>query len=640
MNLRSNYHLREFAQALLRRSAWFVALFQAVLIFCSLVFAWLLRFDFSLPYRPLLFSAAPILIIARLAAIRRFKLLHGWWRYTGVKEIVDILKAVVVGSGLFYVFMRIVLNLTKFPRSIYILEAILTAGLLAGVRLFSRVLAESVRQNLASNKKVVLIGAGFAAQLILRELQQPGSGYSVLACFDDDESKTGLGIHGVPVVGTVDQLPVLFGGQTDYEVIIAVPSASSVQMQRFVTLCEEAGLKFRTVPALRDLIASEVITKQLREVNLEDLLGRDPIAIDLESVQKRIQGRAVMVTGAAGSIGSELCRQILDFAPANLICVDQSETGIFYLQLELSRRGNGSQRIYCVADIRDSDRMRDLFTRHQVEIVFHAAAYKHVPVMETNVQEAVKNNVLALPELLEVAEEAHCGSFVMISSDKAVNPTSVMGATKRVCELILASRPPNSLRCVSVRFGNVLGSSGSVVPVFQEQLRNHLPLTITHPEIKRFFMTTQEAVALVLQAFAIGEHGDVLVLDMGEPICIRDLARNLLRLSGKREDEVTISYTGLRPGEKLIEELFGSHEVVRPTTFDKIKRTRSMLRSWDELQRLLDELRLSMNLDGDGAIRAKLKEIVPEYKYNASEALESTATNGDSLAYQRAAGSE
>jgi FlaA1/EpsC-like NDP-sugar epimerase len=638
MNHRANFRLGGFAQALLRRSAWFIALFQAALIFCSLVFAWLLRFDFSLPYRLLLFSAAPILILARLAAIQRFKLLHGWWRYAGVKEVLEILKAVVVGSILFFVLMRFVLNLTEFPRSIYILEAILTTGFLAGVRLFSRVLAESVRQNLASSKKVVLIGAGFAAQLILRELRQPGSGYSAFACLDDDESKVGLRIHGVPVVGTVDQLAALFGGQTDYEVIIAVPSASSTQMQRFVTLCEEARLKFRTVPALRNLIAGEVIIKQLREVKLEDLLGRDPIAIDLESVRKRIQGHAVMVTGAAGSIGSELCRQILDFAPASLIGVDQSETGIFYLQLELSRRGNGSQRTFYVTDIRDSDQMRELFARHQVEIVFHAAAYKHVPVMESNVEEAVKNNIFALPDLLEIAEEAHCGSFVMISSDKAVNPTSVMGVTKRVCELILASRPPNSLRCVSVRFGNVLGSSGSVVPVFQEQLRNHLPLTITHPEIKRFFMTTQEAVALVLQAFAIGEHGDVLVLDMGEPICIRDLARNLIRLSGKREDEVGIHYTGLRPGEKLIEELFGSHEVVRPTSFDKIKRTRSTLRSWGELQRLLDELRLSMNLDGDGAIRAKLKEIVPEYDYETSEASESTAANSDALVYQRAAG--
>jgi FlaA1/EpsC-like NDP-sugar epimerase len=346
---------------------------------------------------------------------------------------------------------------------------------------------------------------------------------------------------------------------------------------------------------------------------LEDLLGRDPVQIDLDAVHREIVGRTVLVTGAAGSIGSELCRQILDYGPARLICLDQNETGLFFLRLNLIQHKNGSQLVLRVADICDSERVSALLSEFTPEVIFHAAAYKHVPMMESNVQEAVKNNVLALIGLLDLAAAAGCKGFVLISSDKAVNPTNVMGATKRICELIISSRPPNGMRCVSVRFGNVLGSSGSVIPVLKRQLRNHQPLTITHPEIKRFFMITPEAVALVLQAFAIGDHGDILVLDMGESIRILDLARSLIRLSGKFEHDVQIQFTGLRDGEKLEEELFYSHEQVLPTSCGKIKRTTGTLKDWHGLCRQLEELRLSMSVDGVAPIRAKIKEIVPEY---------------------------
>jgi FlaA1/EpsC-like NDP-sugar epimerase len=371
------------------------------------------------------------------------------------------------------------------------------------------------------------------------------------------------------------------------------------------------------VPALRDIITGQGSIREFRDVHLEDLLGRDPVEIDLGSVRKQIDGRVVLVTGAAGSIGSELCRQILEYGPATLICLDQSETGIFYLQQELSRLTAGSSAIFCVADVGDHERLRKVFAEHGPEVVFHAAAYKHVPVMEHNVQEAVKNNVFALLNLIEIAEAFGCESFVVISSDKAVNPTSIMGATKRVGELIIACRPANGMRCVSVRFGNVLGSNGSVVPLFQEQLRTSQPLTITHPEIKRFFMTGHEAVSLVLQAFVIGNHGDTLVLDMGEPVRILDLARTLIRLSGKSEREVGINFTGLREGEKLTEELFYATEEVHPTPFEKIKRTRSPLDGWSTLRRHLDELRASLTVDGPRPVRDKMKEIVPEYSYHS-----------------------
>jgi FlaA1/EpsC-like NDP-sugar epimerase len=624
--------------ALLHYRTWLIAFFQALLIFISLVLAWLLRFDFSLPYRALLFSAAPLLIVIRLVGIGRFGLLHGWWRYTGVSDALDVLKAITLGSVVFFFVMRFAFHVTAFPRTIYILEAVLSIGLLAGVRLFSRILTESASSVATSRKKVMLIGAGMAAQMVIREIKRSRNRYDVVGCVDDDRSKFGIKIHGVPVVGGVDQLPALLATYPVDEVLIAVPSATGRQMQRFVSICEQAGVRFKTLPALRDIISGQETIREFRDVHLEDLLGRDPVEIDLGPVRKQICGRVVLVTGAAGSIGSELCRQLLDYGPSTLLCLDQSETGIFILQQELSNVSSGSPKSFCVADVGDDERMRKIFAEHNPEVVFHAAAYKHVPVMERNVQVAVKNNVFGLLNLLEIAEGNGCESFVVISSDKAVNPTSIMGATKRVNELIISSRPANGMRCVSVRFGNVLGSNGSVVPVFQEQLRTSRPLTVTHPEIKRFFMTGHEAVSLVLQAFAIGDHGDTLVLDMGEPVRILDLARTLIRLAGKSEREVGINFTGLREGEKLIEELFYATEELHPTHLEKIKRTRGPQDDWSILQRHLVELRTSMSVDGAEPVRRKMKEIVPEYTYQSNDLPENGAARRLPAVFQQAVG--
>jgi FlaA1/EpsC-like NDP-sugar epimerase len=626
-----------FPQLLLRYRTWFIGMIQAWLIICSLILAWLLRFDFTLPYRPILLSAIPILVVTRLATMAFYGLLRGWWKYVGIRDVIDILKAVGTGSILFLVLMRFALRATAFPRAIYVLEALLSAGLLMGVRLLSRVVAESVRENISSCKRVILLGAGSAAHAILREIRRPGSPYVAVGCVDDDQSKLGIRIDNVRVLGTVDQLSEVLSSEPADEALIAVPSATGAQMRRFVEICTRAKISFRTVPALKDIIAGQVAVSQLREVSLEDLLGREPVQIDLEAVRRQIADRRVLVTGAAGSIGSELCRQILDYSPSQLVCLDQSETGLYFLQLELMAHKNGTQLTFCVADINDVERVWRLLSGFSPEIIFHAAAYKHVPMMEFNVQEAVKNNVLALVGLLDLADQAGCKSFVMISSDKAVNPTSVMGATKRICELILSSRPSNGMRCVSVRFGNVLGSSGSVIPVLKQQLRNHQPLTVTHPEIRRFFMITREAVALVLQAFAIGSHGDILVLDMGEPIRILDLARNLIRLSGKSEHEVEIQFTGLREGEKLEEELFYHHERVFPTSCDNIKQTNGSLNNWSVLCRQLDELRASINVDGSAPIRAKIKEIVPEYSYEMVPRPAAASNDRKGLALQKTA---
>src|SRR5579863_4055747 len=606
---------------MLRYKLWFIGVFQAWLIICSLVLAWLLRFDFTLPHRPILLAAIPVLVLVRIAAMAYFGLLHGCWKYVGLGDGIDILKAVATGSAIFWVIMRLALG-AGFPPTLYILEAMLTAGLLVGVRLFSRWLGESVREQIPSCKRALLIGAGHAAQTILREMHQPGCGYIAVGCLDDDPAKLGIRIHKVRVLGAVDKLPDVLASERVDEVLIAVPSASGAAMRRFVDICTRANTSFRTVPALKDIIAGEVIVNQIREVTLEDLLGRQPARIDLEAVQRNIAGQTVLVTGAAGSIGSELCRQILSYRPARLVCLDQSETGLFFLRLELQGPQATTDLAFCIADVNDTERVCSLLSEFRPQIIFHAAAYKHVPLMEVNVREAVNNNVLALLGLLNLADESGCRSFVLISSDKAVNPTNVMGATKRICELILSSRPPNGMRCVSVRFGNVLGSSGSVIPVLKQQLRNREPLTITHPEIKRYFMIPREAVALVLQAAEIGDHGDILVLDMGEPMRILDLARNLIRLSGKSEHEVEIQFTGLRDGEKLEEELFYSYEKVFPTSCDRIKRTNASVEDWSRLCRQLDELHASFNDVGTGAIRGKIQEIVPEYFFHPESPIE------------------
>jgi FlaA1/EpsC-like NDP-sugar epimerase len=609
--------------ALLRCRSVLVLVLQVGLIVGALVSAWLLRFEFRLPDPGLLWTAAPILIIVRLMLMPFFNLMHGWWRYTGISDALDILKAIVAGSLAFFLIVRYGLELKGFPLSIYALEALLTFTLLTGVRVLSRMLAETVRRDSAS-KRLLLVGAGHAAQTIIRETQELESGYRVIGCVDDNPLKAGLKVLGVPVLGPVDALAEVVGKQRIDEVLIAIPSAAPAEMRRLVAICKQASAAFRTVPAMAELIAGRVTLQQVREVSLTDLLGRIPVDLDLESVREHVRDRVVMVTGAAGSIGSELCRQIRTYNPKLLVCLDQNETGIFHLQHQLAEGGghdsdddsNNDGQVFCVADFSNPERMRKIFTTYGVEIVFHAAAYKHVPVMESNAEEAVSNNVFGLLALLNVAQNSNCSTFVMISSDKAVNPTNVMGCTKRVGELLLAAWPGERLRCVSVRFGNVLGSNGSVIPLFQEQIRQNQPITITHPEITRFFMTISEAVSLVLQAFAIGRNGDILVLDMGEPVRVAELAKTLARLSGKTRQE--FKFVGLRPGEKLFEELFYSDERVFPSACEKIACTESAKLAWPALKRSLDALYAAMSLGERDSILACLQQIVPQFSYVGS----------------------
>ncbi len=605
---------------LLNQRTWAIVFLQGFLVLSSLGIAWTLRFEFSCPEPALLLSAAPVLLMVRLASMARFGLFHGYWRYTGISDAEDVLKSVTLGTCAFVLSMRYVLGITRFPLSVYVLEALLTGLLLGGVRLLSRVLAQPMRRPDRRRRRddpagrVLIVGAGAAAEMLIREL--PRHGYIAVGCVDDDPAKRRVKIHGVPVLGGIEQLPALARTYQVDELMIAMPSVTGAAMRCIVEICQNSQRKFKIMPSLENLLQGKVTFGQLREVQLEDLLGREPIQLDLASVRHNVEGKVVMVTGAAGSIGSELCRQILLYSPAKLICLDQAETPLFYLEQTLTKAPSGTRATYCVADVTDTARVRRLLHQHRVEIIFHAAAYKHVPMMEANLSEALKNNVFALQALLDIAEESSCKGFVLISSDKAVHPTSFMGCTKRLGELMIAARPASAMRCASVRFGNVLGSQGSVVPIFQEQIRTAQRLTITHPQITRYFMTIPEAVSLVLEAYTVGKHGDVLVLDMGEPVRILELARTLIRLSGKSEEEIEIAFTGLRPGEKLYEELFYACEEQLPTPSRKVKRACAKRMDWLSLREHLSVLAvLAAGGDSDLSIRKKMREIIPEYQY-------------------------
>ncbi len=607
--------LRNPPSMLVRQRFWAITLFHFLLIATSIVIAWLLRFDFRIPHPSLLLGCVPVLISFRVAALARFNLLHGYWRHSGVVDVIDIGKAVALGSLAFFVTTRYVFQKYEFPLSIYIIEAMLSAAGLAGARLCAMALKPGTfgRSTVQKKCRVIVAGAGEAASLLIHEMLR--TEFIAVACLDDDAFKRGARIHGVPVVGSIDSIQATVKTYDAEEVFIAIPSANGAQMQRISRICEQAGVRYRTVPNLHDLLMGSGSISQLREVSVDDLLGRDPVQLDLSTVRTQIAGKVVMVTGAAGSIGSELCRQVLAYSPAKLIVLDQAETPMFYLQLQLTKQSGGDRVAYVVADVANTSRMRGILSEGAVDIIFHAAAYKHVPLVELNIRGALNNNVLAVPPLLDVAEECGCEAFVLISSDKAVQPTSFMGATKRLGELILAARPKKHMRCVSVRFGNVLGSQGSVIPVFKEQIEKEGRITITHPEITRFFMTIPEAVSLVLQAFTLGQHGDILVLDMGNPVRILDLAHSLIRQCGKSSRDVKIEFIGLRPGEKMYEDLFYPNERKFGTGNRKVKRTQSEIIPWPALCAHLEDLLGLTNSGTEMSIRAKMKEIIPEYSY-------------------------
>jgi FlaA1/EpsC-like NDP-sugar epimerase len=583
----------------------------------SLLIAFNLRFEFHVPrvHAQLLPIWLPLLLAARTLAYYQLGLFRGLWRYTGARDVANIVSASTISTAL--TALVLVFGFKSFPRSIVAIEWLTVIILVGGVRFSIRALRQylvpAAPTRDGRRHRLLIVGAGDAGETLLREIHRSHAArWEPVAFLDDAATKSGAHIHGVRVVGAIADLAFVVADRDIDEVLIAIPSATGEEMRRVVGLCKAAGVRFKTIPGLGDLIDGSVNVGQLREVAIEDLLGREPVSLDTGAISRAMAGHVVMVTGAGGSIGSEICRQVCRFGPAALVLVERAENNLFNIHRELAAKHRDVPIIPCIADVSDAKRMNAVFEAHGPTVVFHAAAHKHVPMMEWNPGEAVKNNVFGTRTLADLADRHGVERFVMISTDKAVNPTSVMGASKRVAEIYVQALSQRSdTKFVTVRFGNVLGSAGSVIPIFKEQIAAGGPVTVTHPEMQRYFMTIPEASQLVLQAGAMGEGGEIFVLDMGKPVKIADLARDLITLSGFEPDvDIAVEFTGMRPGEKLFEELSVDAEHAVKTRHPKIFVGRFRPFPWEQLQRQLKELgELAERED----VRRKFREIVPEY---------------------------
>jgi len=567
------------SRSLTRRMApaniWILRAVQLALFALGALSAFLLRFDFSVPrqYLPHLWIVLGLLMVAKGLVFQMFGLDRGWWRYVSVPDLLRLCTGNVVGSLVASIGILMLVP-AGFPRSLYILDFLLCTLLTGGARLTARVIFELSRNsNPTGAKRTLIYGAGSAGVTLLREIRQsPALAYEIAGFVDDDPAKSGRMIHRARVLGGGQSLGEIVRAREIEMILIAVPGATGPQMTAILEHCHNAGVAYKTIPALADVIESAGLVSQIRNVAVEDLLGRNPIQLDQTEISGRIENKIVVVTGAAGSIGSELCRQIARFRPAGIVAFECAESALFYLEREMHETFPEVPFHPEIGDIRDLQRLHEVFAQYQPSILYHAAAYKHVPMMESHAFEAVENNVIGTCNVALAAAQHHIADFVMISSDKAVRPTSVMGATKRIAELLINRLKVEGTNYVSVRFGNVLGSNGSVIPIFKQQISARKPLTITHPDMRRYFMTIPEAAQLVLQASTMGHGGEIFVLDMGEPVRIVDLARNLILLSGLRPDiDIPIQYTGVRPGEKLYEELAHMEEETLPTYHPKIK---------------------------------------------------------------------
>jgi FlaA1/EpsC-like NDP-sugar epimerase len=542
-----------------------------------------LRFDKGPPvYYDTLFRRAILVVVGiKLAVFVVSGFYDRWWRYVSTRDMWRIANGVALASILAYVAVYLIspVPTVKLPRGIAALDLLLTLALIAGSRLLARTLMERpTRALIARGKEVLVIGAGDAGQLVIRELQRnPQLGSTPIGLIDDDKRKKNLRIHGVRVLGTTFDLPHILRDNKPDEVLIAIPSAAGEVRQRIVNMTREGNVPVKTLPGLYELISGESeLATQIRPVQVEDVLGREPVEVDLEASASYVRDQTVLVTGAGGSIGSELCRQIARLRPQRLVLVDQGETALFEIERELVDERGFAASVPVLGDCKSRTKMRQVFERYKPAAVFHAAAYKHVPLMEANPLESVRNNAVATRVVAEAAIEFGARRFVLVSTDKAVNAKTVMGQSKALCEWIVeayGAREDITTRFVAVRFGNVLGSSGSVIPIFRRQIAKGGPVTVTHPEMTRYFMTIPEAASLVIQAGGIGGRGDVFVLDMGEPVRIIDLAMQMIRLSGKEpERDIDVQVVGARPGEKLHEELWGAGETAVATSHPKIMR--------------------------------------------------------------------
>jgi FlaA1/EpsC-like NDP-sugar epimerase len=606
---------------LIRHRRPLIVLLHLVLIPLGYFVTYVLRFGLPIPpdYLAVMWQTLPILIVFTMIAFGVFGLFQGWWRHVGMQDLIDLVKAISVSSVAFLSFLFLTGDLDQLPRSIYALNWLVALGVFGGARICVRIVREgrlSLRGG-GSGVPALIIGAGNAGERLARELQRTPNGIRPVAFVDDDPAKQGTRIHGVPVLGGTAELKLLVEGTGAGLIVIAMPSARRSELQLIVDRCLETGIEFCIVPSLRELLDGQARLGELRKVELEDLLGREPVELDLQAVRQQVQGRRVLITGAAGSIGSELARQIGRLRPKALVLVEQAESPLYFVDLELRRAHPTLRIVPVVGDIMDDRGMDRVFAEHRPEYVFHAAAYKHVPLMEANVDEAVRNNVFGTLTVAKCAARHGTRCFVLISTDKAVKPSSIMGATKRIAERIVLGWPDFEQRSTdfrAVRFGNVLGSDGSVVPLFKRQLAAGEPLTVTHPDVTRYFMTIPEAVQLVLRASVLHEAtGRISMLEMGEPVKIITLAENLIRLSGlEPHRDVRIVFTGMRPGEKLAEQLMSESEATVATEVEKIRIVQSNEVDGKAIQEAMDRLAAELELgDRDGLLDA-IRSLVPE----------------------------
>ena len=607
------------------QNRYMVFLHDLAMIPLAWIGAYLLRFNLdSIPtiYWHQAVKLLPLVLLAQGAMFWYFGLYRGVWRFASVPDLLRIFKAVLAGVALSAVAIFLLTRLQGVPRSVFLFDPILLIMLLGGPRFVYRWLKDR-RLYGQEVKNILIVGAGQAGEMLVRDLlRDPLHNYRPTVFVDDAPAKKGKDIHGVRVVSACDAIPELVGQLDVKLILIALPSASSTQMQRIVGLCETARVPFRILPRMQDLMSGQVGLREFREVKIDDLLGREAVSLDWQSITGEVCGKSILVSGGGGSIGSELCRQILRLEPARLIIIEQGEFNLYAIEMELRREFPGIDLVAILGSVADQVAVENCLSSYRPEMIFHAAAYKHVPMLEHQARAAVMNNVLGTRVLATMADKYQCKSFVMISTDKAVNPGNIMGTTKRMAEIFCQNLNTRSAtRFITVRFGNVLGSAGSVIPLFQKQIAAGGPVTVTHPDITRYFMTIPEAAQLILQASVLGAGGEIFVLDMGDPVKISYLAEQLILLSGKRPGEdIAIVYTGLRPGEKLYEELFHPAEKLAETRHPKILLAQSRQVDLDALQTALDELETACQINDDQLIRKTLHRLVPEHAEQVAKA--------------------
>ncbi|MDF2614070.1 MAG: nucleoside-diphosphate sugar epimerase [Clostridia bacterium] len=617
----------------MKRYKILLILFDAILINLAFFLALWLRVEFTIPSKFLVAFRNSVLImpLIQIGVFMFFKIYNILWRYTSTKELFKLASAVLIGSIGCLSFGVMTGHL--LPRSVYIIYLFIILLFMLGSRIGIRIIYRLLKNDELSlsmlfnketelhKKRIMIIGAGEASSILIKEFQKEFNSLNdVVLAVDDDIHKHHASIHGVPVKGSIEDVPNLASKWMIDEIIIAIPSASKRRIAKIIKICNTTNCCLKLVPPLTKAIDASLGVKNIRSVNIEDLLGRDEINLDSTDVAAYLKSNTVLVTGGGGSIGSELCRQIMSFNPNKLIIFDIYENNAYDLQNELLQKGLGSSHLeVIIGSVRDSNKLRQVFEKHSPDIIFHAAAHKHVPLMEANPEEAVKNNVFGTLNTALLAKEFRVKKFILISTDKAVNPTNVMGATKRICEMIIQSLSKESpyTEFAAVRFGNVLGSNGSVIPLFRKQLEAGGPLTVTHKDIIRYFMTIPEAVRLILQAMTFAKGGEIFVLDMGEPVKIMDLAKNFIKLSGLTVGkDIEIKVTGLRPGEKLYEELLMDEEGLKKTTCDKIFIGQPLDLSFEELSKQLDLLQGSIH--DKETLKACIASIVPTYQIDHS----------------------